>query len=190
MKLFELYKEGLKLAKGAYIPDSLDELMREDKSNALKWALYVFLCADRTDDNPIKDIPEPRVATMAKHLSFGDDKVLDQDHLKLATKAIDEYKKDNFDETQADIDLYDKKMVEFMTLLEETTPVIVKNVHEITEKISYTTNVDIITAILDNVIKIIIDKATMVGLQNTGNSVVTLRGGLSPNNKGKLPKMN
>jgi len=187
--MFILYKEKLKLADDAAVPPSLTKLMKDDKANALKWALYVFLRADRTGDNPIKDIPEPRNPKMAKTLAFGDKNLFKKEHLELAEKAVTEYKKDHYDETQADIDLYDKKMVEFMQLLEETKPVIVRNVHDTTGKVSFTTNVDIITSILDNVIKIIIDKATMVGLQKSGNSIVHLRGGLSPNNKGKLLKM-
>ncbi len=186
--MFTLYKEKIKIAKNAYIPPSLLKLKKlVDEETYMQWAMYIFLNADRTDDNPIKDIPKPQVASMAARLAF--DNNLPKANIELAVEAIKEYKEHFFDKTQADIDLYDNKMVEFMTLLKNTTPKIVKNVHEQTGKVSYTTNIDIITAILDNVIKIIIDKATMVGLQKSGNSVVMLRGGISPNSKGKLTKI-
>ena len=188
--MFVLYKEKIKYDKKAWIPPSLQEIINKESADmAVKWGLFVFLNADRTDDNPIKDIPETRRMAMARSIAFDDyDISKDKDNLNLSLNAINEYKEHCFDKTQADIDLYDKKMVEFMNLLKETDPKIVKNIHEQTGKVSYTTNIDIITTILENVIKIIIDKTTMVGLQKSGNSVVTLRGGLSPNSKGKLIK--
>ena len=187
--MFTLYKEKIKLDKDAYIPPSLLKIKSMvDDEEYIKMALYVFLNADRTDDNPIKDIPKPSRHQKAAKIAF-DGVLPDAKLVTLAQKAIKEYKEHFFDKTQSDIDLYDNKMVEFMQLLKDTEPRIVKNVHEQSGKVSYTTNIDIITAILDNVIKIIIDKSIMVGLQRSGNSVVTLRGGLSPNSKGNLTKI-
>jgi hypothetical protein len=188
--MFILYKEKLKLDKNFELPAALQEIIdNTDKDEGIKWALYVFLLADRTDDNPMKDIPTDKRAALAKKIAFGSTKPQDSDENSiLAVKAIKEYKEDHFDKTQSDVDLYDKKMFELMSLLTKTEPKILKNTHAVSGKISYTTNIDIITTILENVIKIIIDKATMVGLQKTGNSVTALRGGLSPNSKGKLSK--
>ena len=186
--MFILYKEKIKYDKKAWIPPSLKEIIdKENESTGVKWGLYVFLTADRTGDNPIKDIPETKREALAKKIAFEDGIGSDR-YSELATKAIKEYKDHYFDKTQADIDLYDKKMIEFMDLLRRTKPKIVKNINAKTENISFTTNINIITTVLENIIKIIIDKAVMVGLQSTGNSTTSLRGGLSPNSKGKFNK--
>ena len=105
--------------------------------------------------------------------------------------VIKEYKASCTNKIQKELDLYDTKIFQFISLLEDpkNTPTILRNEHDISGKISYSTNIDILTTILDNVVKIIVDKATVVGMKKGGKFLKSLRGGLSPNTKGKTTQI-
>jgi hypothetical protein len=59
-------------------------------------------------------------------------------------------------------------------------------VHEITENISYSTNMEIINSVLGDIVSLIQAKSSMVALHTTGIVPKHLRGGLSPLAKGKV----
>jgi len=181
-----LYKNKLIYDTTKWQPPSLKKLIALCKTPCTSWGLYVFLVGDRSDNNPIKDIPEETRPTIAAKLAFSGTVPDSKEKKALAVKAIKEYKEHYYDRMQADIDLYDKKMIQFIDLLDDTEPVIRKNTHEKSGKISFTTNVDIITSTLENIMKVITDKAIVTGLLKSGNSMAGLRGSLSPNIKGKL----
>ena len=76
---------------------------------------------------------------------------------------------------QKEIDLYDKKIYQFIDLLRSTEPEIIKNIHEITGKVSFTTNIDIINSVLENVIDIVSNKLKLKEMKKTGRYTSTLR---------------
>lgn len=190
---FELYKNSIRYLGTIEVPEVvalLDKVSSDDDKTAL--ALYVFLCADRTDNNPIKNYASSEIPVQASNIVFKTSSVEDSKHSALAediSKAIRGYKRVFSNKLQTDIDLYDEKLYQFMDLLGETTPQIVKNEHDVSGTVKFTTNVDIITGILEEIIKIILNKAAIVGMQNGGKFIPSLRGGLSPNSKGKLTKI-
>ena len=191
--MFQLYKEAIKLDEKEIKTPAIKELIKElgDKK-ALPIILFIFLVSDRSDDNPIKDFPEVERILEAKEIAFGDDQLdLRKEYpkeIKMINNAIKQYKNEKIDKIQKDIDLYDKKMYQFITLLDDVgnEPEIVRNIHDISGRITFSTNIDIINTILDNAIHIILDKASLVSMKKTGRFTGSLRGGLSPNTTGKL----
>lgn len=160
--------------------------------DALKVLMYMYLMYNRSDENPIKEFPVSERNRRAKELAFKDTtvtvKTLFPKDIKLVTQAFKEYEKLVVDKIQRDIDLYDKKMYQFITLLSENKPEIIKNTHDISGKVTFSTNIDIITTVLDNSINIILDKAALTLMKKSGKFSNELRGMLSPNVRGKLTK--
>ena len=137
-------------------------------------------------------MPEPQRVSLAKCSAFGDstfdfNKKFNKQELTKISNGIKAYK-ESVNDLQKDIDIYDKKIYQFITLLENTKPEIVRNTHETRESVSFSTNIDIINLVLDNSINIILDKADLVLLQQTGKFQGSLRGKLSPNAKGTMNK--
>lgn len=194
--MLHLYKEKIAINKNDLpnapsIKKIIDTFTEED---ALQVIMYIYLLYNRSDENPIKEFPISERSRRARKLAFGDAtitiQVLFPKSEKLIGKAIKEYEKETIDKIQKDIDLYDKKMYQFISMLNENEPTILKNVHEHSAKTIFTTNIDIITTILDNSINIILDKAALTLLKKTGKFSNDLRGKLSPNVKGKLTNKN
>jgi len=156
---------------------------------ATKILIYIYLMYNRSEDNPFKDFSEEERSHRSKEVAFGSSSPIadyfSTEELRLITKAIKEYSEEFVDKMQKDIDLYDKKMYEFIELLDKNKPEIQKNIHTISSKVSFSTNIDIITSVLDNAIEIILDKAALTHLKKTGKWSSELRGGLSPHVKGK-----
>ena len=191
--MFKLYKEKITLDKEhENFPSvkEVDNAFYEDEALAI--ILFIYLITDRSDDNPIKDFPEEERVLEALEVAFGDsDLSLEEryaDDMDLIERTIAQYKKDNVDKIQKDIDLYDKKMYQFIDLLrhKDNKPKVIKNTHEITDKVSFSTNIEILTTILDNSINIILDKALLVNMKKSGKFNGNLRGKLSPNTRSKL----
>jgi len=190
--MLQLYKDKItidksQLPKSEAIKKIIDDFSEEKATQIL---IYIYLMHNRSDENPLKDFQEHERSHKAKIIAFGDAKPIadsfDKDQLKLITRAIREYENEFVDKIQKDIDLYDKKMYQFITLLNTNKPKITKNTHDITSKVSFSTNIDIITTVLDNAIDIILDKAALTHLKKTGKWNSGLRGGLSPHVKGKI----
>ncbi len=158
--------------------------------DALKVLMFIYLVFNRSDENPIREFPISERSRRAKQIAFKDSttnlETLFPKHKKLIGRSIKEYESMMVDKIQRDIDLYDKKMYQFITLLKENEPEIKKNVHDLSGRVTYSTNLDIITTILDNSINIILDKAALTLMKKTGKFSNDLRGGLSPHVKGKL----
>jgi hypothetical protein len=194
--MLHLYKGKIVVDKDN-LPDSpsIRKIVKDYKAaEATAILKYIYLLYDRSDENPLRDFPAYKRSAKANMIAFGDKKSLDsrfdKEELKLIASAIKEYKKEKIDKIQNDIDLYDKKMYEFIKLLKDNQPEIVKNTHEGNGRVSFSTNIDIITTILDNSINIILDKAALIQMRKTGKFSNDLRGGLSPNVKGKLNNIN
>ena len=190
--MFYLYKEQLTLDENKIEVPSLKTLIGKlSKKDGLNLALYIFLIHDRSEDNPIKDMSESERLQEAGDLVYNDSNIIIDTvypkHSKDIQTAIRDYTRIMTDKMQKELDLYDIKIYQFIDLLEDpdNAPQINKNEHELSGAISYSTNMDILTSILDNVIDIIVDKATVLGMKKSGKFLKSLRGGLSPNTKGK-----
>ncbi len=189
--MLHLYKGKIVINKND-LPNSaaIRKIVEDLKAaDATKILMYVYLMYNRDDENPLKEFPSAERSRKAREVVFGNPmaniKELFPKNIELITKAIKEYEKLT-DKIQRDIDLYDKKMYQFITLLNENEPEIIKNTNEINDRVTFTTNIDIITTILDNSINIILDKAALTIMKKTGKFSNELRGRLSPNTKGKL----
>jgi hypothetical protein len=190
--MFQLYK-GKIVIDNDKLPDiqSIKTLIKEvGDAEAIKLLLFMYLLYNREDTNPLKDFSIKERKLKAKSIAFGNTtdtiETLYPKHTDLIKKAFKDYEKLVIDKIQADIDLYDKKMYQFIELLDKNEPEIIRNIHEISGRVTFSTNIDIITSILDNSIDIILDKAALVMMQQTGKFSNELRGRLSPNVKGKL----
>ena len=189
--MFQLYKEKIVLLEDDEGISAMQGILAKyKKDDAVKLCLFIFLTVDTGDLNPIKDFPEFKRADIARKIVFGSSTFdIGKTYAgsnKLVAEAIIAYKKIKYNKIQQDINLYDKKIYQFIALLKENKPEILKNEHEVSGRISFSTNIDIISTVLDNSINIILDKAALVMLQKTGKFSSELRGKLSPNTKGKL----
>lgn len=189
--MLHLYKNKItidkdNLPKSPAIRQIVDDFKKTDATNLL---MFIYLVYNRGEDNPLREFEFLERIRRAKKLSFGDHEISIEnkfpDNVNLIGTAIREYVKEKVDKVQKEIDLYDKKMYEFIALLKKTKPKIVKNTHTISEKVTFSTNIDILTSILDNSINIILDKALLVTMKKTGKFSNELRGGLSPHEQGK-----
>jgi len=183
---FDLYNGEIRLLKkNIKIQEILDLIKKLSDKDARATVLYIFLLYDRSNDNPLKNLPEKERRLEAKEISGID---FDKVDSELLAKAIKAYKKENIDDLQKELDLYDKKLFEFIELLEDedSTPQIIKNEHESTGKISFSTNIDIITNALENALTIIVDKAVLADMKSTGKYNQRLRGTLSKSKQKKL----
>jgi len=194
--MLHLYKGKVAINKEE-LPNiqEIDKIISTFKAeDSLKVLTYMYLLLNRTDENPIKEFAIPERTRLAKKIAFGNttDSVATMypNDTKLIAQAFKEYEKLVVDKIQRDIDLYDKKMYQFIQLLEDNEPEIIKNTHEISGRVTFSTNIDIITSILDNSINIILDKAVLTVMKQTGKFSNELRGNLSPNVKGKLTNSN
>jgi hypothetical protein len=113
---------------------------------------------------------------------YGEDGI-PEDWVEDIEKAIETYPRA---EEELSIYTYNKKMDELGELLRETHPKIQKNENVNSGVISFTTNIDIINAILKDITNIIQAKASLLALYTTGRIPKHLRGGLSPLAEGKL----
>ncbi len=196
--MFQLYKSKIVLDKAAINLNSIQELvdtLEADKKPALakNLIMFIFLSIDRSEENPIRDLELADRAREARLIAFGDadhdiKKKYSKYYDKIAAAMVD-YKTHNVDTVQRDIDLYDKKMEQFIKLLDDNDPEVVRNMNELNGKITFSTNIDIISSVLDNSINIILDKASLVKMKKTGKFNSSLRSLLSPNIKGKFNKL-
>ena len=189
--MLHLYKGKVQIDKES-LPKcpSIHKIVEEFKvTDSLMILKYIFLMYDRTEMNPLAAFPISERSLRARKIAFGDSKIIIKKlfpkDVKLITSAIKEYE-GLIDKIQRDIDLYDKKMYQFINLLKDNKPEIIKNTHDISGRVTFSTNIDIITTILDNSINIILDKAVLTLMKKTGKFSNELRGSLSPNIKGKL----
>lgn len=195
--MFKGYKEKLVLDEDKIEVPSLKKLVGKlKKDEALQLCLFLFLVYDRSDENPMKDLSESERRKDAGSTIFGDEEVnlieIFPGNDTLIRTSIEEYVAiGKNDKMQKELDLYDKKIYQFIAQLEDpkNAPKIVRNEHDLSGKVSFTTNIDILTQILDDVIKIIYDKATVLGMKKSGKFLKGLRGGLSPNMKGKTKQI-
>lgn len=191
MDYFDLYKGKIRLLRKNIEIDEINDLIKNlSDDEALAIVLYITLMYGRTDDNPLKDLPEKERVPEAKLAAFGSSdfdiySVYDDAAVSL---AIAGFRAANKDPLQHDIDVYDKKLFEFIEMLEdsETDPVIVKNIHEVTGKVSFSTNIDIITTLLENSLNVITDKLILISMQQSGKYGHRLRGKLSKKKQAKL----
>ena len=189
--MLQLYKNKIILDKEK-IPEieSIHEIVDTFKEDdAIQVLMYIYLVYNRTDENPLKDFPSKERLKRAKEIAFGDIKnsieTLFPTKIKLIGQACKDYVLTTVDELQHNIDLNDNKMFEFIDLLSnpDNTPKIIRNEHEISGRVTFSTNIDIITSVLDNSIEIILEKAALTNLKHTGKFSHELRGGLSKKKK-------
>jgi hypothetical protein len=190
--MLHLYKNKIAINHDE-IPDllSVKKLLTTLKEeDATKVLMYMYLLINRSDENPIREFPIGERTRRAKLIAFGETTEtimsLYPDHTKLISQMFKEYEVLVVDKIQKNIDLYDKKMYQFIQLLSDNEPEIIKNTHEISDRVTFSTNIDIITAVLENSVDIILDKAALILMKKTGKFSNDLRGCLSPNIKGQL----
>jgi len=194
--MIQLYKEKITIDKSDIKEEAIltliDLIPNKDATSLIT---FIYLTENRTDDNPLKDLQTDERQRLAKKCAFGKDtynisKKFSK-YKKEIADAVLEYRENQYNGTKAgnlqkDIDLYNKKMYQFMKLLKDTEPEIIKNTHEISGRVTFSTNIDILSVILDNIINIIMDKNTLVSMQKTGKFNGSLRGSLSNKKKTKL----
>lgn len=187
--MFEYYKGKIILKSEKIQCSSLKKFVEKLKAEkALAVAQYVFLVADRSDDNPIKNLKLSErlveAEAVSKVFSVCDTQITSQLEI-----LCEKYSLEMSDKLQNDIDVYDKKMFEYIDLLQTTTPIITKTEAEKSENVYFTSNMKIIADILNSTMDTMVDKSSIVGMKKGGKFIQSLRGGLSPNSRGKTTQM-
>jgi len=181
MKLI-LYRGKVKVDPKSLKTKELINLYNRDKKESTKALLYVYLAKDEESDNPFRNLSYKEREKEAEMRIYGEDGI-PEDWVEDIQRAMDTYP---LTEEQISIYTYNKKMDELGELLRNTKPKIQKNEHATTGTVSFTTNIDIINAILKDITNIIQAKASLVALYTTGRIPKYLRGGLSPLATGKI----
>ena len=157
--------------------------------------IFIFLLCDLSNGNPLVDRPFDSKKIDALIVAFSgpenaanfktsmESNVALKDAINSAISAYVEY--ENTDE-QRDINTYNTKMDQFRYMLKNMTPVIIKNENEKTGFKTFSTNIDIINSVLNDVVSLIQAKASMIALYTTGTVPKHLRGGLSQLSKGNI----
>ena len=184
-----LHKNGTVVDPESLGYKEFKDVLKKDNDIGNKILLYVFLLCDLSYSNPLRDVVYLHRQEEAKLIAFDSptydiEKELGADWNKLTVDAIRCYNKNIVTEDEKDIYAYDKKMDEFRFMLLETTPRIEKN--EGIDSISYTTNIDIINNVLEDIVSLIQTKASIVSMIVQGTVPKHLRGGLSPLTAGKI----
>ena len=190
---FELYKGKIVLdtKKAADIMDTFSSWITSlSEKESRSRILFVCLYASRSKDNPLRDLPERERYTTAITLAFGTKSSPSEEVRQDIQAAALRYYAETTDKLQKEIDLYDKKIYQFIELLDSTKPEISRNTHEMTDKISFTTNIDIINHVLENSLSILTDKAALLSLRNSGKYDRDLRPSLPFNKRSKLETIN
>jgi hypothetical protein len=165
----------------------------QDEEVFNKTCIFIFLLCDLSNDNPLVDRPYNTRREEALDVAFGaglEDfkKLLETvDGIRdLVNKCIEFYIKEVNTDEQKDIATYSKKMDQFRVMLHGMKPLIERNVHDQTEFVSYSTNMEIINSVLRDIVSLIQTKSSMVALHTTGVIPKHLRGGLSPLDQNKI----
>lgn len=187
------YKGVVTIDPASIVEPELKKLLHElqdvikDTSIFDRVCIFIFLLCDLSNDNPLVDRPWNTRREEALSVAFGDGltkfvalKDSNEQVRDLINKCIDVYLKNVNTDEQKDIATYSKKMDQFRVMLHDMKPVIAKNVNEFNEKITYSTNMDIINSVLGDIVSLIQAKASMIALHTTGMIPKHLRGGLSP----------
>ena len=191
---FTLYKNKLSVDEDSLNTPELIHLWEKDKSKAkdigLKALLFVFFMEELSENNPLSQIPFYNKLRSSLYRAFGSEnfnieKELSASWLKAINDARVSYRK-NVPDTLKDIATFDRKMDELRIMLNETVPVIKKNTHDNSGKVSFSTNTAIINKALTSIIAIIQSKASLMAVHIQGTVPKHLRGGLSPLSKGKI----
>lgn len=169
--------------------------LETDDDRYRRICLFIFLLCDLSNDNPLVDRPFDSKREDALSVAFStadgmnefktylDSHPTLKDSINSAIAAYVEY--ENTDE-QRDINTYNTKMDQFRYMLKDMEPTIIKNENERTGFITFSTNIDIINSVLNDVVSLIQAKASMIALYTTGIVPKHLRGGLSQLSKGNI----
>lgn len=180
-------------SKTVVIPESLEhsefkDILTKDNDLGNQVLLYIYLLCDISYENPLRDVPYTTKDKEALSVVFNDEnfniKLLGEEWSTLISKAIARYEKSVITDDERDIYAYDKKMDQFREMLLETTPRIEKNFGP--NSISYTTNIEIINSVLEDIVMLIQTKASLVSMMVQGTIPKHLRGGLSPLSTGQI----
>jgi len=186
---FMLDKSRTIVDKNSLTSEIFNKIINKDLEIGNQILLYVFLVCDISYDNPIRDVPYVDKQREAAMVAFNDEdysiyNTLGKEWHELTIEAIKCYDKEIVQDEDKDVYAYDKKMDQFREMLMETTPRIEKNFGP--DTISYSTNIDIINNVLEDIVTLIQTKASMVSMIVQGTVPKHLRGGLSPLTKGDI----
>jgi len=186
---FMLDKSRTVVDKNSLEHEVFKKILDKDFDIGNKILLYVFLVCDISYDNPIRDVPYIDKQREAAMVVFDSEDYSIYNNLgsewnDLTIEAIKCYDKEVVQDEDKDIYAYDKKMDQFREMLMETTPRIEKNFG--LDSISYSTNIEIINNVLEDIVTLIQTKASMVAMIVQGTVPKHLRGGLSPLTKGDI----
>ncbi len=191
---FTVYKDTLSVDPDSLTNPDIRYLWELDKSKkkdkALKAILYVFFKEDLSNENPLSQIPYYERESDCRLRAFGDPdfefySLGDEDWTEAIEMACSSYRLEVAD-TLKDIYTLDKKMDQLGKMLLKTKPKIIRNEHDTSGKVTYTTNIKIINDALNDIVSIISAKASLVSMHVHGVIPKELRGGLSPLSRGKI----
>jgi hypothetical protein len=151
----DIIKFGVKKKSAKLATSSLTEL-----SNSM--LLYIYLCCDLSEENPMKDVDFRQKPQQALSRAFKDkNRKFSKEEQVLIDAGMDAY--NYFNETAAERSeiAMDKKIDEARSMLETTLIEVVRNVNPQTGVVSYASNESIITKIAQQINEMMSLKLTM-----------------------------
>ena len=167
MLKFVLHKDKVVLDKNIILLDEFNNILKygEKKKNpelANSMLLYIYLCCDLSEENPMKDVDFRQKPQQALSRAFKDkNKKFTSVEQELLDSGMDAY--NYFNETAAERSeiAIDKKIDEARSKLEETKIEVVRNQNPQTEVVSFASNESIITKIAQQINEMMSLKLTM-----------------------------
>lgn len=167
MLKFVLSKDRVILDKNIILLDEFNNILKygEKKKNldlANSMLLYIYLCCDLSEENPMKDVDFRQKPQQALSRAFKDkNKKFTLVEQELLDSGMDAY--NYFNETAAERSeiAIDKKIDEARSKLEETKIEVVRNQNPQTEVVSFVSNESIITKIAQQINEMMSLKLTM-----------------------------
>lgn len=150
------------------IKDTYLETIYKFKDIGPKLVMFIACVTDLSPDNPYSSLPRTSKVDIIFQRVFKTDKTYNE-HFTDEQKAIIDKGSKEYDKLfnialDKDLSTYDIKMDQLNTMLQTLYPVINKNIHDTTEKVSFSTNIDIINKVLQDIVNLI--KAKMSITQN------------------------
>ena len=141
---FFLFKEFVDIWKS-------DKTKTKNKANSMLY--FVFLLADITEENPLKDVPANKLEEEAKFRAFRKrDKNFTTKEEELLSAAISKYSYLNMTPEERMLYTLDKKIVQIVDMLDSSKPETVTNVEN--GVVSFVSNSKMITDALSRVSKV------------------------------------
>lgn len=163
-----------------YIKDTLLETIYKQKTVGPKLVLFIACVADLSKDNPYSSLKYTDKKDILTKRFFKTDKPYEKYFTKKQREVIEkgiEVYDELFNSTMdRDLATYNIKMDQLNDMLKPLVPIIRENVHDMTFRKTFSTNIDIINKVLLDIVNLIEAKVNIVKTYNKEATIKVFRG--------------